>query len=448
MFGVEGVNIMKKVVITIILISIICTGCGNHYTSEENSTDTSDSKIDKQEIVIWHPYEEINSKSTIDLAIQEFVQKNSHISVKTEFIKDISTSASQDKLFNAVKGGVPPDIVIVDGFMISQLTSNGLFEDLTEIAKENNITKDLFYDFTWKEVSVDEKLYAIPFDTDTRVLYYNKKLFKQAGLDPQKPPKTIEELDVYAEKLTKRDKTGYKVLGFIPWLGEGWLYTWGWAFDGEFFDSGKSTINDSRIVEALEWERGYAERYNFEEVMHFLVKDGKGIDLFANEKCAMIVDGSWKIAEYSSKYPDLEYGVTFIPTTNQSDFVSWSGGFALAIPKGSENIENALDFIKFMCMGEGAKIHQENTYHLLSHKEINEESHLLNEDPHFKFVIDLLENSRSRPVIPKGKLLWDELISVSETVLRGENTAREVLDYVTIKINEESGHGFDIESTP
>jgi len=55
--------------------------------------------------------------------------------------------------------------------------------------------KSKFFDFTVEEASYNGKLYALPFDTDARVLYYNKKLFKEAGLDPNKPPRTISELD-------------------------------------------------------------------------------------------------------------------------------------------------------------------------------------------------------------------------------------------------------------
>lgn len=49
-------------------------------------------------------------------------------------------------------------------------------------------------------------LYALPWDTDARVIYYNKEHFREAGLDPEKPPRTIEELDEYADKLTKKSE--------------------------------------------------------------------------------------------------------------------------------------------------------------------------------------------------------------------------------------------------
>lgn len=83
------------------------------------------------------------------------------------------------------------------------------------------------------------------YDGTSRALYYNKDHFAAAGLDPENPPKTIEELTEVAKKLTLRDGNRVTQFGLIPWMGEGWLYSWGWSFGGSFLDkeTGKVTPN-------------------------------------------------------------------------------------------------------------------------------------------------------------------------------------------------------------
>ncbi len=56
--------------------------------------------------------------------------------------------------------------------------------------------------------TVDNKLYSMPFNTSTPILYYNKNMFKEAGLDPAKPPQTFEEVAAAARKLTVKDNAG------------------------------------------------------------------------------------------------------------------------------------------------------------------------------------------------------------------------------------------------
>ncbi|MEZ0537477.1 extracellular solute-binding protein [Caldicellulosiruptoraceae bacterium PP1] len=170
-----------------------------------------------------------------------------------------------------------------------------MFEDITETAKKNNITKDLFFVYAWSEPNYTNKLYGLPTDADTRTLYWNKKLFKEAGFDSEKPPKTIVELDKMAEKLTNKKGNRFEQIGFIPWLSQGWLYTCGWVLGGEFQDknTGKITANDPNIIKALEWEVSYAKKYNAADVQSFSTATASNIELFLTRKVAMMVSGPW-----------------------------------------------------------------------------------------------------------------------------------------------------------
>lgn len=426
----------RRVLIIILIILIVMTGCKQQILKHENGAEFND--IKKVEISVWHSFDNVSLNNAIKSAIELFNNSHSNINVTEEFVRDMHRSGSQEKLINAIKSGDVPDVIFIDRFILPQLVQKDLFEDLTEILEENNISRDIFYDFTWQEASLDARVYALPFDTDTRMLFYNKKLFRQAGLDPESPPKTISELDEYSKKLTKQVNGEYEVIGFVPWLGQSYLYTWGWAFGGKFYDqqSGEVTANHPQVIEALKWQKSYADSYNLEDVMSFLVKNKSELDPFVDGKIAMTIDGSWSIVDYITNYSDLEYGVARIPTSSESNFVSWSGGFGLAIPKGSKNMEAAIEFIKFMSIGEGSRIYEEQTGHIMSSKSINEKSKWVQQDQNYKFALELLPYSYNRPVFDEGRLLWDELQFATDKVLYGENTAEEALDAVTEKVNK------------
>ena len=98
---------------------------------------------------------------------------------------------------------------------------------LDELAAHDGIRREDFFRAPWEECFYDGRQYAIPYDTDVRVLYYNKALFRQAGLDPDRPPKTWSEMREYSRKLTRRrDDVRIDIVGFSfmtnPHRGHHW----------------------------------------------------------------------------------------------------------------------------------------------------------------------------------------------------------------------------------
>ena len=449
-------QIIKPVCIMLVLfllVSALLTACGQPQkeksaSGQETNQQTaksdggSDASAQKSEVTYWYPHGNVTDQNALKKAIEQFNNENADIMITGEFVGGSGSGQGiTDKLTVAINGGNPPDIVLFDRFMVGQWADAGLFEDLTQIAESNGISKDMFYDFAWQEANYQGKFYAFPFDTDNRVLFYNKKMFRDAGLDPEKPPLTIEELDKYAEKLTVKEGNRYSVIGFIPWLSQGWLYTWGWSFGGQFYDkaSGKITANDPAIVKALEWETTYAEKYNIEAVTNFSNASGGDVNPFAAGMVAMMVSGPWEISGFKDTAPDLEYGVSYVPTPTGTDFKSWAGGWSHIIPKGAKNIEAAAEFGKFMTIGDGARIYGEDTTHFMTFKELNENFSWVKNDPRFEIFVELFPSSYCRPPIPKGQLLWDELATATDNALHGKGTSKELLDAVTDKVNKELG---------
>ncbi len=439
-------RVIVLVMTILLMVSVALVGCTGSSKEQSNnqSNGSKTENIAEQkkpvELAYWFPHGNATDKTALEKAVDVFSKANPDIKVIAEFVGGSGSGQGiTDKLVTAINGGNPPDVVLFDRFMVSQWASTGLFEDLTDLAQASGIKKDMFYEFAINEASYKDRLYAMPFDTDCRVLYYNKKMFAEAGLDPEKPPLTIAELDEYAEKLTKKEGNRYKVLGFIPWLSQGWLYTWGWSFGGQFQDqSGKVTANHPDIVKALEWETTYAEKYGIEAITNFSSASGGDINPFRAGMVAMMVSGPWEIAGLK-EVKDFDYGVSYIPTPTGDNFNSWAGGWSYVVPKGTKYKEEAFQFAKFMTVEEGAEIYGNDTAHFMSCKDLNDTFDWVKNEPKAKIFIELFPSSYCRPPIPKGQLLWDELATATDKALHGKGTPKELLDKVTEKVNKELG---------
>src|SRR5256885_8341699 len=130
------------------------------------------------------------------------------------------------KLTTAVRSGTGPDVYMLDRFTVAERAAAGVLEDLTPYGAAS--LGSSYLDFAWQEAQFKGKPYALPFDTDTRALYYNKDLLKAAGvdtsaLDARDKPVTIDAVRTMANKVTKKDASGNSPpVAFIPWFSQGW----------------------------------------------------------------------------------------------------------------------------------------------------------------------------------------------------------------------------------
>jgi multiple sugar transport system substrate-binding protein len=381
------------------------------------------------EITFWYCMTRPQDMKSIEEIVADFNKKHPYIRVKVLLVPGAETEVT--KLMTAIAAGTGPDVYYLDRFTVAQRANEGVLEPLEDwLVKAGVNVKELkkgFFDFAIKEATFKGKLYAMPWDTDDRVLYYNKKLFKEAGLDPNKPPRTIAELDAYAEKLTKIKDNVIEVFGFIPWYSQGWHYTWGWAFSGEFYNERLQRFTfgtDKRIIESFKWQKKYADKYGMATIGAFLGIFGPEIDPFIAGKLAMKVDGSWYLTNIRDFAPkDFEWGMSQIPSIDGRP-TTWAGGWSLVIPKGAKNPQEAAEFIAYIGT-EGQVKYAVDTAHLPTWKAGFPA--LLKVDPDQKLFADLLAVAKCRPVVPVGALVWDKLTEARDYVLYGQKTAEQAL---------------------
>jgi multiple sugar transport system permease protein len=286
------------------------------------------------------------------------------------------------KLMTAIVGNVAPDVILQDRFTISDWASRGAFRPLDDlIARDQKDPlcphKEQYYPAPWAEAMYGGKLYGIPFAADDRILYYSKAIFARhaqdliaAGCDPNRPPRTWSELLKYAKAITERNPDGsLKEAGFLPNFGNSWLYLYSFQTDASFIspDGRTCTLDSPEAEEALDFMvRGYDQLGGYEatEKFHsgFL---GQENDPFLIGKVGMKIDGDWILDDMSRFHPEIQVGEAPAPVPDdryyhrgryakdKDTFITWSGGFAYAIPKGARNVDGGWEFIKFVSSTRG-----------------------------------------------------------------------------------------------
>ncbi|MFB8372829.1 ABC transporter substrate-binding protein [Paenibacillus taichungensis] len=416
------------ILVYFLAMSLLVTACSTKGDSSDQAGEGNTT------VTMWHGLTSIDLDN-LNKVVKAFEEKNPTIKMKLVYTE--SSEGSDQKLLTAVAGGNPPDVALFDRFKVGTWAAQGSLTDLSSMAAESGIRKEMYYPFAWEESSYQGKLYAMPMDTDSRLLFYNKDHFTEVGLDPNKPPQTIAELEAAAEKLTIKEGKRFKRIGFIPWYSQGWLYTWGWTFGGEFQDAttGKITANDPKVVEALQWMTDFGKKYNVEDIAGFTSAAGtEEMDPFISGQVSMKISGNFTVKGIEKFKPDLNYGVAPIPTPTGTNFTTWSGGGSAIIPKGAKNVAAAWKFLEFLGKEEGQTLLNADSQ--ISVIDSVNDKYGYKDDPIMKEFIKILPNSHNRPVIPEGQLLWNELASATEKATRGNGTPKENLDRVTEIVNK------------
>ncbi len=173
------------------------------------------SSTHRETITLWYGATQ-EERAAYDRMISQFERENPSIKVKAILVPQ---KYVERKLILAAAGGVPPDVVRFYAHLGGELMSRGGLEPLDELVRRYRVDLKDFYPVGIEQNTYQGKLYGMPWILSPYALFYNKKLFRQAGLDPNKPPTTWGELEEDAMKLTRRDSGGRLVCaGYTDFL--------------------------------------------------------------------------------------------------------------------------------------------------------------------------------------------------------------------------------------
>jgi multiple sugar transport system substrate-binding protein len=199
----------------------------------------------------------------------------------------------------------------------------------------------------------NERLYGVPLYADVSALFYNKDLFEQAGLDPNKPPTSLAELREYADKITALggDIKGYYLPGNCAGCN---IFTVGplmWASDAQI-EAGKcgdEPLTGPGVKTVLQWARDQVKAGNVPESAQ--VETGETFHLqFGSGNLGMMGTGNFNITLANDQMTghEFEYGIANLPGEAPGSSASFIGGDLVVVPNGSDRVADAVEFMKFI----------------------------------------------------------------------------------------------------
>ncbi|MDO4340578.1 MAG: sugar ABC transporter substrate-binding protein [Eubacteriales bacterium] len=240
------------------------------------------------------------------------------------------------------------------------LVAKGVLEDLSERIETDGVDTSL-YNGTTEQVSVDGSLYELPFRSDFWVLYYNKKLFDDAGVDYPTNDMTLEEYDALARSVTKQGFGNDQIYGAH-------YHTWRSAVQLFGILDGEHTVLDGNY----DFTKPYYEMIKSQEedgvCRTYIDTNASQLHYsgaFSEGNTATMNMGSWYITTLISELENGNYdkelvgdwGIVKYPHPEGVEAGTTLGTITgLAIPKSSDNKDVAWDFIKYACGEEGAEV--------------------------------------------------------------------------------------------
>jgi ABC-type glycerol-3-phosphate transport system substrate-binding protein len=291
-------------------------------------------------------------------AVQAVIERFNH-SQDRIVVDYYATSLVDRKTLVATAGGDPPDIAGLNAQNVATLADAEALQPLDSFIRGEGMSTaewlSRYYPVYARICTHGGHVYAGISTPVVEALYWNKTLFREAGLDPDRPPRTLEEFNDYARRLTKHDpKTGRLTqVGFLP-QDPGW---WPWIFcnwfGGSLFDGHKVTFStDPNNVAAYSWFQSFTRDYGLENVKLLSSEFGPWASPsapFFTGKIAMVFQGSF-YDNYIRQYkPGLDYGFGPWPEAvpGVKDF-AMAEADVLTIPRGARHSKEAWEFIKYL----------------------------------------------------------------------------------------------------
>lgn len=343
-------------------------------------------------------------------------------------------------------GAGMPDVIVSNRPTLPQDAADGVYMPLQEWADRDNVRREQFYNWAWDQGVYEGQIYGIPHETDVTVLFYNKTLFEQAGLDPDRPPVTWAELERYADKLDKIGADGkLERVGFFPVWSRGvdvWQYTNG---ANMIRQDGTPDVNNPRMVQTVEWIKKWVDRYGgWDTLQEYRNRfGGAPNDLFMSSGLAMFVD----IFGYNSQLQfyrpmvkldsgeeaRLDWGIALLPYNAKPG--TWSGGFSMSIPTGAKNAAAAWEFIKCATSSQGQVSWARDTQAQPTNLKAATDPSLL-ADPAWDIVDRALQTSTGGVYVTRYPNWNEQLNQRWEMVWRGELAPAQMLNEAQRAIKE------------
>lgn len=333
-----------------------------------------------------------------------------------------------DKLVAMLAGRTTDvDVIVADSMWMPSFIRAGFLKKLDD----DVIDKDEFLAAAIEAYSDGDDLYAVPSFAVAGFTFWRKDLFEAAGLDPNSPPTTWEELLKYAQILTADTEHGkqwgYGYCGLD--IGCDFL-EFMWQAGGDVLDGdGNVTVNDPAVVEALEFFVDLRNEYKVVPpgVSTYMPEDLN--QMFQAGQLAMMRNWPYVWAIYTAEDSPLKDKVGLAPNPGYVNPTGTTfGAWGLAVPANSQHSEAAELFIKYVTKYESQKLLFLEGGEMPSMKAVYDDPDVLAEHPMALAMLEALEGAFNRPLVPENQEVLGILGRAWQEALVGAKTPQKALD--------------------
>lgn len=424
----------KQVISAVAALTLACwllTGCASQHDPREEG------RIVVQYWEKWTGFE----GQAIQGIVDDFNASQDRI-----YVKLLTISNMDRKLALATSGGLPPDIAGIWSHQIPAYAENNALLPLGNLARKALIKQEDYLPIYWDLCSHRGQLWALPTTPATVALHYNRNIFKNAGLDPDQPPKTLVELERYNGIITQQDRDGtLHRLGHAPLHQFNWHAHFAYWFGGSWWDPQKGiTANSPENIACFEWLAQYPKRYGKDNLLAF----NNGFGQFASPqndfftgRVAMGLQGVWMHNFITHYAPEgFDWAVAPFPPANDSlpNDISLAECDALVIPNGAKHPHEAFEFIQYVnsqpAMERLCLAHRKFTP-LAS---VSESFFKNNPHPHLELFYQLAQspNVKRHPPLTIWPFYEDEIRQAYSNVIRQIETPQEALDRTQKRVTQ------------
>lgn len=360
----------------------------------------------KTELVIWHYWDVKENKKQLDNLVEAFNASQESIEAELQFVpsedfkKQLALSMADDKM---------PDLALVDSSDFQYFYAMQPFVDLTdEVAELKHYIPAVL-----EPCKVGDRIYGQPFGVNCPALFYNKKIFREAGVDV---PENWIEFYQAALKTTGNNKYGVALTAlqseqslyeFLPIL-------WGMGADVDRLDSpaGKNAFDLLTRLTSC----GAMSRDCINLTMNDLMSQ------FADENIAMVFQSSSIIDDLREHNPDLEFGIAGLPYAG--DPVTVAGGEVFAVTKGQKQDE-AIAFLNYIADKDRMTAYMDAFGLLAPRQDVMDTQYP--DDPMKHKFIELFKTARYREVSADWPLISGIVAGAMRQSIIGEKRNEEII---------------------
>lgn len=390
-------------------LALAATACGS-----DDETGGSKSSGELSGTVTWWDTSTVGSEDKVFKKIAEGFEKK-HPKVDVKYV-NVPFGEAQNKFKNAAQAGAgAPDVIRSEVAWTPEFADLGYLAPLDGTAALKD--QDDFLEQAAASTKYKDKTYAVPQVIDSMGIFYNKKIFAEAGVEV---PKTIADLKTVSKKI--KDKTGKTGL-YLRGDDAYWFLSFLYGEGGDLVDAGSKTVTVDKpegvkafatVKDLVDSGAAKTDATDGWENMQSSFKDGK---------VAMMINGPWAVADTltGKEFTDkANLGISPVPAGSAAQGAP-QGGHNLAVYAGSKNLDASYAFVDYMTSVE-SQAQTAGELNLLPTRTSAYSKQEAVDSEIVQFFKPVVETAVERPWIPETGSLFAPLVTEYTKVLTGQTT--------------------------